>query len=152
MEPGALAAIAKAMGAGKSAIDITKSMADLVGKTQNADLINQMADLRLAMADMKIALADAKSEAIDLQEENNTLQVRIKELENPTLQLIKDGKFYKGENGEGPYCPQCWEGSKRLSLMNYIGNKNSTCSQKNCDFKDMKDRTRGAGTISFSTT
>lgn len=139
MEPGVLTAIAKAMGAGKSAIEITKTMANLVGKTQNADLIDQMADLKLAMADLKGALADAKEEAATLQSENNHLRTRIDELEQPTVFLIKEGKFYQGARGEGPYCPQCWEDNKKLSLMSDIGMGNSKCSNEKCGFRDMAE-------------
>ena len=147
MESGRLTAIAKAMGAGKSAIDITKSMADLVGKTQNAELINQMAELRLAMADLKSSLADAKGEVIELQEENNDLKKRVQELENPTIFLTKEGRFYKGQSGEGLYCPQCWEGSKKLSLISDMGAGNKKCSLSSCSFRDLEGLGKARGFV-----
>ena len=124
MEPMALTAIAKAMGAGKTAIDITKAMTDLVGKTQNAELIDQMADLKLAMADLKIALADAKEETLEFQARNKELEKQLAEAKSPKIKLVrKEGsRFYYKEDStdDTPYCPQCWDNEQKLSVINKI--------------------------------
>lgn len=101
-----------------TAIDTVKKLKEIAEKVKDADSRNLIADLSLALADLKIEIAR-------LKEENLGLQTKLKQLATQDGRAdleTRDGVLFlkkEATNGRavGPYCPNCFETTRKLILM-----------------------------------
>lgn len=112
--------IAKGLRAISDATALAQRLYDLASKIKNAELLETVADLRVELANAKNILADATTDVAELKEENRKLIEEVRRLEaanKPDADLIRNGDLYYKESGEGPFCPNCYLSSKRISLL-----------------------------------
>lgn len=104
----------------KTSMDIAKLISDSTSSLGEAETKLKLAELISSLADLKMELADIKVDLIDKDEAIRELNERLKEKES----LSFDGKFYLKEGDNIPFCPICWESSKKsihLILRNHYG-------------------------------
>ena len=101
------------------------SALDLVEKARVAANAVRDADTLLVIADLKSAILDLKEEINQLREQNQQLQQRAKDSADSPFAVDADGVYHLKEpagRAAGPYCPSCWEGSRRRTLLTkYVG-------------------------------
>ncbi|AWL12013.1 hypothetical protein HMF8227_01539 [Saliniradius amylolyticus] len=110
-----LATIGTVLSNVKTATDLAKLIKDsqltlneAETKLKIADLISTLADVRLEMAEVQQALLDKDS--------------RIKELEEilQKKRLLEfDGKLYRAEGDDVPFCPVCYEKDDKTHHLSY---------------------------------
>ena len=86
-------------------MSIVGDIAGAIGLVKQAkDLADQMKNLELkaVIVDLQSKLLDLKEEINGLQEQNTRLEEEVKRLSAPPEVTIKDGMYYKGE--DGPFC------------------------------------------------
>lgn len=96
-------------------------MTDLIGTAANAvQLIGRLreinrnvanAEFANALADLSMEIANLKIQAADLLEENDKLRRQIAQ-QNST-ELVFKGFAYYSENGDGPFCPGCYDSNRK---------------------------------------
>ena len=93
------------------AITGIKSLKELGEKAQYAEVMK-------GIAHMSVQLSEKTISANELKEENRQLKEEIKKLKefSEKKMTMKNGA-YIDENGTYPYCPNCWNNDKKLSLM-----------------------------------
>ena len=104
-------------------IDAVKKLADLAMKTQNIDLQEGILDLREQLLFAKESLLNAKEEISDLKEENRSLTKQLeKSKETATIEMeTKQGLYYAKSNGDGPFCPRCFDVDKLQIRLSAVG-------------------------------
>ena len=109
----------------RAAIGLAKSITEVAKKLDNAELIRLIADLNLEMADANLKLANINNELAEMKQGNLQLREQIRKLESDQSRnrpLIKsDNGMYFTDDGEGPFCPNCYNNSER-TLMKISGN------------------------------
>lgn len=100
-----------------TSIGIMKKLKTLNDKVKDADF-------RMLLADLSIELANSKSSVADLLNENRILKEKIKEMETAASKvdkLIFRNNAYYSENGEGPFCPACYDSkNKKIRLVDNL--------------------------------
>lgn len=124
----------KAINGVSGAINTLKSLADLAVKSHSVELKEGLLNLREEMLQLKEALIDAKEENLELKQRVAGLEAKSKE-----ELILKDGLYYK-EKGEGPFCPNCYEGKQVVSRLGGVhlgaGKGSFNCSQ--CKWQETK--------------
>jgi hypothetical protein len=76
------------------------------------------AEVKKGIADMSAQLSDMKIAAYEIKDENTELKEEIKRLKSLSeRELTKKNGLYYDKDGDGPYCPTCWDNDKRIVLM-----------------------------------
>jgi len=94
--------------------------------TDKADNI----ELKTHILEMNEQLLDMKELALELREENINLKNDINKLTDVSeRKVVLKNRAYYDENGNGPYCPVCYDNKKQLVLLSHtLGHQNcSTC-------------------------
>ncbi len=90
-----------------------------------ADLIKKAGDIELYRK-----IVESEGEVIELTREKRRLEERVEELEK--LLVLQEGMafrapFYFQDRDETPFCPRCWEASKRaVHLFHNFTNEENT--------------------------
>ena len=116
-----LATISTILSSVKAATEIAKLIRD-------SDLSLEKAEMKLKVAELINSLADAKIAAAEVNEIIREKDDRIKELEaafafKSKIVRYRDAYYQTTEEGipsGDPYCPNCWETSKRAVHLYYI--------------------------------
>ena len=80
----------------------------------------------------EIGKLDEYKQILELQKENEMLKKENKELQKK-LEFqddveYKNNAYWKKSDGDGPYCPRCWDGDKKLMRMTTkVGGNFATC-------------------------
>lgn len=94
-----------------SAIEIGKKLKALNTKIKDADL-------NMFIADLNIELANAKNNIAILLDENTKLKAEIEKLNFKKLEVLQfKGGAYYNSNGDGPFCPNCYDGKQKTSRL-----------------------------------
>lgn len=103
-------------------IDALKKLAGLALDTQNIELREGLHELREQLLEVKESLLEIREENLGLKEDNIALRKRVIELEQPVVQelTLKGFGYYTNDN-VGPYCPNCYEKSKRKERLSVTG-------------------------------
>jgi chromosome segregation ATPase len=111
-------------------IDAVKKLADLAMKSQNIDLQEGILELKEQLLFAKESLLNAKEEISDLKEENRSLTKQLEKSKETAATEMKfeDGVYYAKSNGDGPFCPRCFDVDKRQIRLSKMG-PISTCPQ-----------------------
>ena len=89
-----------------AAIGLAKQLVGLVGKTKDAEI-------KMVVADLSIELAQVKMQLAELMNENTTLKQRLSLAKGGGPQLeYRDGLYFDSDGG-GPFCPGCYDGSRK---------------------------------------
>jgi hypothetical protein len=99
-----------------------KDVQELQEKQRYAEVKKGIADMAARLSDMKLAFYEIRDENTELKEQIKKMTV----LSEKKLTL-KYGLYYD-ENGEGPYCPNCWNNDKRLLLMTEFSSGKHACA------------------------
>jgi len=92
-----------------------KKVKELSVKADNIELKNHILDMNEQLLNMKEL-------ALDLREENTALNEEIKKLKSFEGKELKlQNKAYYDKDGNGPYCPNCYENDRQLVLMAKTG-------------------------------
>jgi hypothetical protein len=81
-------------------------------------------ELKKYILEMNEQILTMKELCLELREENNRLKeeiIKLTALSEKEL-VLKDNALYD-RDGNGPYCPNCYENKKRLKLMAKIGTR-----------------------------
>jgi len=129
---------------------IANAMASLTAATQIADFLRD-AELSLPMEEMRLkldaltaAIADAKLHlegmASVLSERDQTVKFLQDKL-NQAEELVFMNNLYwspKGDNKDGPFCPQCWDHDHRKIRLFSMANAYWMCRTCNNSYKDSR--------------
>jgi hypothetical protein len=90
-----------------AAIETVKKLIEVNEKVKDADV-------KMLIADLSIQLAEAKISIAELLDKNRKLQEEIKTLKSePCEALIFKDDVYFDNNGDGPFCPGCYDGKRQ---------------------------------------
>ena len=80
------------------------------------------ADVKMLIADLSIELAEAKISIAELLDKNRELQNEINSLKSEQCEplIFKNGVYFDS-NGDGPFCPGCYEGEKKKHRILLVG-------------------------------
>lgn len=128
-----LASISAVLSSVKTATDLARIIKDSDISLSNAEAKFQMAELICALADVKLELAEVQSILVDKDAHIFSLESQLKEQRSVKF----DGTLYYAEGDNTPFCPVCYEGSKKLiHLTHYDGTRDceaydlcKTCNQ-----------------------
>ena len=101
--------LGSALAAGNHAIGMLRSAADGLKSSGKVEVIGQLIDAQLAMMELL-------QEHQKIVDEKNKLLEQVRQLEEKLKfqsTLVYDDKFYFLQGDSVPYCPQCWEASKK---------------------------------------
>jgi hypothetical protein len=97
---------------------VISDVAAAIGLVKQAkELADQMKNLELKtlIVDLQSKLIDVKEEINELREENTRLKEEVKKASTPPEVTMKDGCYYKGE--DGPFCVPCYDSQKKLMRL-----------------------------------
>lgn len=91
-----------------TSIEIFKKLKEVNEKIKNVEI-------QMLIADLGLELAEIKNDLAELLNENRELKDKIKNLtsKNEDILEFKNGYYFKG-NGEGPFCPGCYDSKKEV--------------------------------------
>jgi hypothetical protein len=99
-----------------AAFSSAASLLELAKNIKNADLHDQIAELKVQLAAIKNDAASLLNENRELKEELNAMK---NSKENPLVFNREDGLYYDSQ-GEGPFCPSCYDsGKERIHITLY---------------------------------
>ena len=105
-----------------AAISSVKTATEIAKLIKNSELTLADAEIKLKIADLIGALADAKMEIAEIQDVLREKDLKIKDLE-ALLQnkesLTFDGKLYRKDGDQVPYCPVCYERDSKLHHLTF---------------------------------
>jgi hypothetical protein len=87
----------------------------VIGLVQKAkELADKLKNLELkeVIVDLQGKLLDLKQEIVQLRDENQRLTEELKRASAPPEVTLKDGVYYKGE--DGPFCTACYDSGGKL--------------------------------------
>jgi len=90
-----------------SAIETVTKLKELNEKIKDADVKMLIANLSIELSEAKISISELLDKNRELQEEINSLKSEQNE-----VFFFKDGVYFDS-NGNGPFCPSCYEGEKK---------------------------------------
>lgn len=129
--------IVKALTGMKNGTGLLKEAIELANETKNADLIRSLSKLNLEMATVESELAISKRKAVLMEAEIESLVKTVEALRHPSDEPVeRNGLYYTGNGGKGPYCPRCWDENKKFIRLSTMGRAVS-CSQ--CQFAQFTD-------------
>jgi hypothetical protein len=87
-----------------TSMQLVSRLREINKNVENAEFSNALADLSLELAKLKLELAG-------VLEENNKLKAQLAAHSPPVLQF--KGYAYYESDGDGPFCPGCYDGSAK---------------------------------------
>jgi hypothetical protein len=100
-------------------MSVLGDIAGAIGLVKQAkELADQLKNLELkqVIVDLQGKLLDLKEEINELREENARLTEEVKRASVPPEVTLKDGMYYKGD--DGPFCTSCHDsGGKSIRLI-----------------------------------
>lgn len=107
-----------------AAVSLAKTVMEVAKKVDNVELIRAIAELNLEMANANLGIAETTNQLTELKQENGQLRKKIWELEETSKKenklIFKDGCYIKS-NGEGPFCPNCYNKNESKSFLKKEG-------------------------------
>lgn len=103
-----------------TAIEMGKRMLEVAQRSGNTELYNAIVELNRELVDVKLSSVNQTSQIVDLKQEITQLKGTIRELQEASKeenQLILKNNLYYKQNGEGPFCPKCYNENKSISLL-----------------------------------
>lgn len=92
-----------------AAIALVSQIAEATSKIKDSESRMVIAQLKATIADLTEKLADIKMELLALREKNRALT-------SPPELVYRDNAYYNA-NGEGPFCPACFDRDGRAMRM-----------------------------------
>lgn len=112
--------ISSLMRAITSVVTLAEKLASTSEKVKRAEITEVIANLRDESSQVRIRAAEANERIAALMEENQHLRQEISKLASPPELVRRDnGLYYKGEDTQ-PYCPNCYEGERKVSLLTQV--------------------------------
>lgn len=91
--------------------DITSVIGLVTKAKQLADELKNL-ELKEVIVDLQGKLLDLKEEIVKLRDENAQLTEQVKRASVPPEVTLKDGMYYKGD--DGPFCTACHDANGKL--------------------------------------
>jgi regulator of replication initiation timing len=96
------------------AIGAVKQLLALKGIKDNAEAMLAISTLQVQLAEVQDRLANMLNENRELRGEVDRLKGELADAKNPKVEVeFKEGVYYK-PNGDGPYCPTCYDTKKQM--------------------------------------
>lgn len=92
-------------------ISTTSSAIQLIGRLRQVSKNIENAEFANALADLNMEMATVKIQAANLLEENDKLRRRLEQ--QHSAELTFKGFAYYAANGEGPFCPGCYDNNRK---------------------------------------
>ena len=96
-------------------MSVLSDITGVIGLVQKAkQLADQLKSLELkeVIVDLQGKLLDLKQEIVQLRDENQRLTEDLKCALAPPEVTLKDGVYYKGE--DGPFCTACYDSGRKM--------------------------------------
>jgi len=117
----------------KVALDITKEFLNIDISFKDAEVKLKLAKLIDTLSDAKFALSAVRDENLELKEKIKSLEAQLNQKE---VVLFRDGHYYLAEpaegKAEGPFCSNCFNTKKSLSLLTEIIDRNRAFGKYKC--------------------
>lgn len=107
------------------AIEAFKKLKDASGALKDAET-------KLLLAEVYEKLADLKMEATRLQEENHDVRAQLKEALAPPTMVLRNGVYNRAENGDGPFCTNCFDDRRKAIRLVELGYLQSDFGKWRC--------------------
>jgi len=128
-----------------SVVDSVKEAFEIAKQISNIELQKQIIDIQAGMQQLQ-------NENLELKKSNDELTKKLKEEKSMSHDKDENVYFHEepGKEKDGPFCPYCWEGSRKQGRMhpfgldlkcnicgNVVGDKNvEECNRKNREEMD----------------
>ncbi|WP_258960219.1 MULTISPECIES: hypothetical protein [Klebsiella pneumoniae complex] len=128
-----IASINAGLSAVKLAFGMAKDLKDASAAFNDAEIRLKISDLYNALSEARISLAEAQVEIVELQTEVRRLEGKLKEADELEF---RDGFYYRvvpvDGKSNGPFCPKCYEGQKKISSVSAATGIHSHFGKKHC--------------------
>ena len=96
-------------------MQLVSRLREINKNVENAEFSNELADLSLELAKLKSELAVVVDENTNLKAQLNSAKQKTL---SPELEY-KNGAYFK-KNGDGPFCPGCYDGSEKTIRLSQL--------------------------------
>jgi len=115
-------------------VEIIEAVNLIVTSLKNLQQLSEKekyAEVKKGIADMSAQLSDMRIAAYEIKNENTELKEEIKKLKSLSERgMTMKNNLYFDKDGNGPYCPTCWDNEKRIALMGRLSsNMPYVCQQ-----------------------
>lgn len=110
--------------AGKAAVDGLQALVAYTDEIQDTSKRSEFSkivtELSLELAKNQILLAETLDENNKLKEQISACKTEINHLKNPDTKLTYSNGLYYAPNDEDPFCPGCYDNSRKRSRVNKL--------------------------------
>ncbi len=99
---------------------LSQYAAEIKDTQKHGEFMRIIGQLSIELAETQMKLAEQIQNDLDNKQKIKALEEQIKELNNSENKVILKDEFYYKENGDGPYCTNCYDNNKKLIRVKKI--------------------------------